>query len=155
MPDPIDNIFNTLKTGDYSKKYLDKFVMAVEPADPLLNVVPTLTDPDFFGTKTCNIIVFTKPFGGWDDSSVADSVSRLTTNFANFTRYESHFFIDAGAAAIVSAGSGDLASDISDLITTYNLASYGFHFWGELDSATLEQKIREILIAFYGAEDVP
>jgi transposase InsO family protein len=152
MSTPIEDIYEYLKANNYKKQYLDKFTLDTDPINPLLNVVPTTDQPDFFGTKVCNILVFNKPFVGWDFTSVSAVMAWFTGVYDQFARYKTCIFIDNQASAIQSASSSVLdamESDINTFLGDYAGSSYGFSYEGKLDQSALQARIIEILDEFY------
>lgn len=121
--------------------------------DPLARLVPCFTDNrQFFGSKVCNIIIFTKLYmnnsSNWDDQ-VESTKTQLRNTFAKFAKYESHFWIDSSADEILTANSSDINSmDILLTNLANELSSYGVFYHGQLSEDQLKSSIDNVINSF-------
>lgn len=152
MSSPSETIYDYFKANVYQTKYMDRFDLSNDPANPLLNIVPLSDIPDFFAPKVCNVICLTKPYVDWDWESVEETLNRLIETYDQFGKYEAHFMIDEDADEIQDASSSSIDETIDNFITLindYSAGDYGIHFWGSLNTTALQERINTILSDFY------
>lgn len=151
MSTPSENAFDTIQQDSkYNEKYIDRFVIGKDKVNPLQNVVPIKCD-DFFGTKVCNIICITGPYTDWDDDKLTETLDRLRAIYSIFAKYETHFIFDKEAdeyAKLSSTTKNKMKSDYQQLAN--DGSAYGLYYWGELSSASLYQKVTELINTFFG-----
>jgi hypothetical protein len=149
----LNDYLQQVKTGTYKKEYLDTYALT-GGGNPLVNVVPlepaNSDKDDFFGPKVCNILVINGPYGDFDSSTNA-AKARLIATYDKFAKYETHVFVDKGAAKIRCMNPTDQMNlDAKLAALCGELTNYGFTWHGSLESGNLISAVQQVLKDFYG-----
>lgn len=152
MTNPSEEFYETLKAEEENvKRYIDRYDMDADEANPLVHVTPNQVD-DFFGPKVINIVCITGPYSGFDWDAVEECITRLQEVYDQFISYETHFIIDEDADDWQNASDDtkdDTTEEFESLINDYDSNSIGIYYWGPLQQDALQSKIRELLQDFY------
>ncbi len=134
------------------------------------NPMEVLTPPSyittFFGTKVLNIFIVGIPYGwtqsgtdwteDWPPEGFDDLVTSHKLNYSQFTKYETHIYMDFNLVKKIMADSPD--SKFETMMTAVkghmenlcnDLAEYGFKLEADITSEVDADFFKDIIEAFY------
>lgn len=163
---PSKALLESIKaSGIHKPRYMDVYPLTESRVNPLSQVVPCIKgsgeelkdQKPFFGPFVLNIVCITGPYirsdddgGGWEDDDVAAQTAIIKATYSQFSRYETHYLIDADADAAAAEDNEEAMQETEDLLDGLceELAEYGFTFHGRLDAGEVDTKIRQIIDDF-------
>jgi hypothetical protein len=153
-----------LRDVDYPKRYVTP--ENYKKANPLENLVVPPDIEKFFGTKTCNLFIASRPYGwskgsgnwteSWPPEGFDESVARHKQTYKQFARYETHIWTDFYLVSIVEGFNPDTRlREMMEAVEGHleavctELADYGFTYEGRIEDAIESNFFASIIDAFW------
>lgn len=132
-------------------------------------VLPVVEDK-FFGAKACNIFIVADPIGwvdnftdGWEEQwpppGWNDSVARHKETYSKFTEYNTFVWVDRYIETLIEeAKTHDEDTEFPEMMEATSgrmqdlcneLAEYGWHWMGEIDSAVEQNFFHDTINNFF------
>lgn len=151
----------------YKKRYLTPEEYGFENLIEAFTIPPDIDE--VFGTKVCNILIVSLPVGWrqdvadgwveeWPPAGWDELVDRHKEVYSKFKEYNTFVWVDRYIETLISAAATNGESMFPEMMAAVSghmqdvcseLAEFGWHWMGEIESAVEENYFFETIDAFY------